>query len=393
MHSPVRVRMRSLLLGVGMAATLALPLVSHASNNRADTDTFTQTIGGMFINAADSLRFTNPIDRDLFAAGSVVSVDNEVGGDVFAAGQTVTITGTVNGSVRVAGNSVTIAGPVHGNVLVVGSTVILTKDAVIDGYLNAYGATVVIDGVVHKESSLAGAAVDINGTLNGAVQIDADATTVSDNAVLQSAVQVRGPEAPTISDAATGTDNITFEQVDDDDTGKNTDTASFFGAFGILAAGYWYIAMSIVALALLLLFPGCASGVASAMSAQRGATWGKGALLVFVTPIAVVALLMTLVGIPLAILTGMAYAVGMLLVQPLVGYWLGQKIFKAKADTSLALRYLYFLIGYVLVGLACMIPILGWLLGFVLAVWVFGAAWEHGCRCETPKAKPKKKKA
>ena len=94
-------------------------------------------------------------------------------------------------------------------------------------------------------------------------------------------------------------------------------------------------------------------------------------MLLVLTPIVIVLLLITLVGIPLAILVGLLFAVYLLLAKVIFGIALGRLI-NDKANWKLSL-YWAATIGIVVADLIIFIPIIGWIVGVFALLWSFGA--------------------
>ena len=87
---------------------------------------------------------TEVVDDDLFIGAQTVQIDGTVNGDVFIGAQIVIITGVINGNLHVGTNTLDLGGKIKGNVYA-GAQNVLVKGASIGGSLLAGAATANID--------------------------------------------------------------------------------------------------------------------------------------------------------------------------------------------------------------------------------------------------------
>ncbi len=86
------------------------------------------------------------VDDDLYVAAATLTIDGTVTGDVIAAARTITINGTVEGDLFAAAQTVTINGAVGDDARITGSALQLGPDATVADDLLASGASLVTDG-------------------------------------------------------------------------------------------------------------------------------------------------------------------------------------------------------------------------------------------------------
>jgi hypothetical protein len=154
-----------------------------------------------------------------------------------------------------------------------------------------------------------------------------------------------------------------------------------FSGFAVTLLVWLAVSISSLLLGLVLLaFAPRAADAAFVVA--REATWpsiGWGALLVFGLPILAVIALVTLVGIPLGVglLLALApiYSVGYV-----TGAWLlGRRIIKPPTS-----RFLAFLVGWVILRVLALIPVLGGLVWLVVTVFGLGALIVAAWRARRP---------
>ncbi|WP_408960028.1 polymer-forming cytoskeletal protein [Natrinema sp. 74] len=222
---------------------------------------------------------------DLEAFGGTVVVRGTVTGDVSAVGGDVTVadTGQVTGDLEAAGGSVTIAGAVDGGVETAGGSVTVTESGTVGGEFTAGAGNVIIDG-----------------TLEGDAVIGADTIRLGDTASIAGDLRYDG-------DLEGNTDAVAGDIQEDSSLG--VDVAPAIQPFASWLFAIYALAVNLLlGAALLALFPRFSAGVADnvATGPLRSGLVGLG---VFVgIPILLIALAITVIGIPLSILGAIAFA-------------------------------------------------------------------------------------
>ncbi|SEH17628.1 protein CcmA, bactofilin family [Natronorubrum sediminis] len=221
----------------------------------------------------------------LEAFGGTVVVSGTVTGDVSAVGGDVRVeeTGEVGGDLEAAGGSVTIAGTVDGDVDAAAGSLTITESGTVGGTLVA-GAGV----------------VTISGTLDGDAEIGADTIQLGDEA------QVAGDLR---YDATIEGDTDVVEGELEEDPALGVDGAPMIGPLASWVFAAYVLAANLLVGALLLaLFPRFSSGVAGHVAGEplRSGLVGIGVLLGI--PIVLIALAISVVGIPLSLFGGLLFA-------------------------------------------------------------------------------------
>jgi hypothetical protein len=213
-----------------------------------------------------------------------------------------------------------------------------------------------IDGEVTGSVLAFNGDVTISGTVEGDVASISGRVTLGDAAVVNGSLTSRFP--PQIPSSATVRGGVTQNQFDVD--------VLFVGriAFWLAAS----VASLLFGLLLILFVPRGAEATAQAARSRMGASIGFGLLLFIGIPVVGVIGLVTIVGalFGVAVLTGMvllylvAYAAGALS--------LGRLVLKHPRKAALA-----FLLGWVILRVMALVPVLGGFLFGAAAAWGFGA--------------------
>lgn len=335
------------------------------------------SFGGLHFAAGNIIRTAEHIDGDLFAAGYKVDVQETIAGDVFAAGQDIIIDEAVDGDIRVAGNTITIDAPVSGSVMAFGSTVMFTENAIIDGHITVAAASVEVMGTVKKQAAIGGAFVELYGTFEGPVEIEAENTYVKEGTVLLNTVDVRSPNEPDVEDGVEGADAISYEFVDYDEynSANEFDFDGFF-AGSLFFAFMKFITFLVLGAVVLLLFPTATKNVVERMESDWQNSLLGGLLVLILTPIVAVLIGITIIGLPLMGTIFMVYGLAAMLASIYVSISIGKRLFKNSEEHTGMQKVLHFGVGLLLLSIVTMIPLIGWFVSVVAIAWGIGGLWK-----------------
>lgn len=120
---------------------------------------------------------------------------------------------------------------------------------------------------------------------------------------------------------------------------------------------------------LILLLPQLTKQLVSLGLKQPGAAIGWGLLFLTVIPLLACLFIITLIGIPLGVVTILIYVISLSLAKLLAGLSLGSRLLK---DAKLQKPYLSLVLGLVIMVILQLIPIFGWLAYFILILFGLG---------------------
>lgn len=146
-----------LVLCTGGAA--AVPALSAAADDH----------GGPHFYSGTTVDVSGTVDGDVYAAGQSIIVSGDVTGDVIAAAQTITITGSVDGNVRLAGQDVTISGDVARSGTIFASSIVVADAGSVGNDIVATGSSIHIAGDVGRDLLVSASNLTIDGTVGGNV--------------------------------------------------------------------------------------------------------------------------------------------------------------------------------------------------------------------------------
>ena len=298
-------------------------------------------------------------------SGGTVTVgpDETIDGDLEAFGGTVVVEGTVTGDVGAFGGTVVIAGDVGGNLEVFGGTV--EVGGTVDGDVEAAGGTVTItDGArVGGSLSAGGSTVTVDGTIAEDAEVGAERLTLGSNAEIGGDLTYDGrldrADGATVDGTVSRTDGV---EVGPSRPGFSLPSGTFT-VYGVL--------VNLVAGAVLLVaFPRFSTTVADGVDDDPLRSGAFGLLALVGIPIVLTILLVTIVGIPLSLAGLVAYVflvwAGALYGRYAAGRWL---LGRARRES----RWGALSLGVLGVAFLKLVPILGDLVEAVVVLVGLGA--------------------
>ncbi|MBG6059408.1 cytoskeletal protein CcmA (bactofilin family) [Cryobacterium sp. MP_M5] len=281
------------------------------------------------------------VDGDVYASGQSVTISGNVRGDVIAAAQTVTITGTVDGNVRLAGGSITISGDVSRSGTVFAGTVIITDAGSIGKDLVSAGGDVAIAGEVGRDLLVSTGQLTVDGRVGGNVTYQSDtAARIRAGAVSGTVERIERKQPPQV---------------------EVSPWAVFVG--WLLGLLYALVALSLITIAAALLVPRLLQRVTDHLVPSPWKALLVGFVASIAVPIAFVALLVSIIGAPLALAVLLVWIVLTLATFVYGAYYLGRLLFRGNQHPVLKA-----LVGGVILIVGLQIP---WLNIVVWAAMVF----------------------
>ncbi|MGH0032266.1 MAG: zf-HC2 domain-containing protein [Myxococcota bacterium] len=315
------------------------------------------------------------VEESMFLSGERVTIDGVVQGDVWVGAERVFIGGTVEGTVYVMARDLEVSGTVDGNV--VGAIEHARIDGVVTGSITAAAEslTLAADASVERDLSL----VAESGLLNG--RVGRDVTFGGEELELRAEVgrnvDVRWAQRVALRDAARVEGDAVLRLREGDDGLVRAPGAVVAGEVTVEelprmrrhyldhykeASFYLMTAVGLVAgflfgLLLRWIAPSLWESDLST-SPQFLRSLGYGFLVLVATPIAVVAMGLTVVGLPVAILTAFVYVVMFYSASLLVGAWIGRSLLPPREPGLFAWARSFF-VGLAVLTVVGHLPFIG----------------------------------
>lgn len=263
------------------------------------------------------VRPTGPINGDLVAAAGRISVEYPIKGDAVLAAGSIDVRGRIGEDLRVAGGFVTLAGPVQGEALVVAGSIAFGPASDVGGRAWLAGGDVAVAGRFHRDVKVYARNILVLGHVTGDVhlfgttiellptaRVDGNVTYVSNTPIkIHTGARVKG--------------KITREP-------GRLPTLRMPGwppfrpllMFGLLAAGAL----------LLALFPRFTASTVQTVRGSPLGSLGLGTAIFFSLPPVILLLVISIIGIPIALVLAGVYAAALLAGFLMTALFMGERL-------------------------------------------------------------------
>jgi len=370
----------------GAAATVAAVAVvvfgglapadrAHAAEFRIEEDGTVRVDAGetiedtVFLGGENAI-MAGTIDGDLFAGAERVEITGTVHGNIYAAGESVTISGAVDGNVHAAGATVEVGTKVGGSGFLAGQSVTVTdaSDLSRGGFMA--GESVRSRGRVGRDLFFAADEMEIGGSVERNVSGYASEVGVGPSASVGGDLKVTVPKEDAVSiDGGAAIAGSTTIDVDEKHDHRPFANVGFY--VGAIAKA---LAMLLIALLVIAVFPRLRPSPPES-SNEVLKDMGIGFLALVATPVAMVLFAVTIIGIPVAIVLGVVYALLVFLSTLVVADFAGQRLpFGGNSTSGVLLRTGTALLVIIFVT---KIPFVGGGLGFLITIFGMGVLLMH----------------
>lgn len=338
-----------------LALITALPAPTLAAEFRSGDSI---TIEGTTINenlyiGGGQVNLTSPVSGDVFIAGGNISVSAPIKGDLFIAGGDIAITGPVSGDVRVGGGNVSISSSISGELLVGAGQVTLSSQATAGQVWAGTGQLTIAGKVGQVTAGVGKLTIAESATINGNLTYTSEnEATISPQAAISGETTRHIPPVRNVNK-------------------KGTTTLAGTSLIGLISS---YIMLILLMYAM----PNKVIAIGSAWRQNFASNLLWGVIGLVVTPIVVVLLLISVIGVPLALITMVLYIIGLyfanLLTIMAIGSWLRSIWIKKPAG---AIDWLSPLLGLATIAIVSIIPIVGAAAIFVAFIAGLGTLIRH----------------
>jgi cytoskeletal protein CcmA (bactofilin family) len=281
-----------------------------------------------------------------FRTGANVTVapDETISDDLIAAGANVEVAGQLKKGLKAFGANISIPGTVSGEVYSAGADIDLS--GTFGSKVTAVGASVVLSGTFDQDVEVASAKLTLM-----------PATIIRANLVYSAAVLEKQEGSQVLGTVTERQEPIKAEKVHEwREKGERAAKRA-----GI---AFWFIstiALVLVGLIISSVFPNQTNRVVGAISQSPWKSIGLGLVFLVVVPVAIVIALVTVVGIPAAIIAGFLYAIIVYVSRIYIGVWIGRKVIGALKRKQITSLFWPLVVGITIIALIGLIPFIGWI--------------------------------
>jgi hypothetical protein len=320
--------------------------------------------------AGDSVNINVQAKDDIYAAAGNIVISGVVDGDVIVVGGNVVINADIKGNLRAAGGSVTINGDVGKNISFFGGDITIGEGVEVGKNVIFGGGNVKINGLINKNLYGGGGNVVLNSEILGNLILNSETIiygnleySAGDKAVVSPGAQIQNEEKFSKINAKKGAFKLpVFE-------------AKMLKTFYLIFQFISLLAIIIVGLIITLLFKKFTEKTQKQVNKEILILILKGLVLLIVTPIILFILSITIIGLPLAFILGVLYVIALYLSKIFVAIFIGDRIIKAVKKTKDVNLIGAMILGLVILYIIFAIPIIGWLIKFVVLLWGLGVLY------------------
>lgn len=343
-------------LALALLPVMAWAGIAHAQQF-ATTVEQGQTVDSSLHSVGRTIDISGTINGDVFCAGKVVNIDATVHGDVLCAGQDVTVNGKVDGDVRIAAQTASVNAEVKQSLSVAAMSFSLDAGATVGRDVSATGDTLNLKGMIGRDVAAAGNTVIFNGKVGRNVRAGSAQVNMKENARI-------GGNFTYTSNAELQKSRRAMV------AGKLTRTATpkheRRSMLGFNLGWYLFLLVGTMSVGLLLawLFPQFLRKQSGYITEGFGSTMLTGFIASIAMPLILMALAVSLVGIPLGFFLVLYWVAASMLVGPIVGYYAGVMVLRTKKNMALIS-----IVGSALIVSVWSLPFVGFLL-FLASYWL-----------------------
>ena len=334
------------------------------------------------------------VNDDLFVGGELVEINGIVNGDVFAGGETVRLNGTINGDLHIAAGIVELAGTVTDDVYIGAGTVRIWDTTIGGSLILGSGEAYLSDATYIGSSLIAGAglvdtkakigrnaligagAIAFDSVLGGEARLASGDISVGSNSVVGGDLYYMldaDDREIKVSNEASVSGSITRLKADADGLKRVKSGASAgWKAFKISFDIFSFLGAVAVGLVGIKLFPKQFEEVTKIVKTKTAKSIGIGFLVAVTFVPAVVGIMLTLVGIPFALILLILVILEMYFAKLFVGLSVGSWILP-KVGVKKSSPYGEFIAGLFIIYLAKAIPFIGFFVSVIVLLTGLGA--------------------
>ncbi len=323
----------------------------------------------------ESVVITEDLVGDVYVGSGQVLVEGKIDGDLLVGGGKVTLNGEVTEDVRVAAGDVVFNGRVGQDVTAGAGTVTFGPNSEVAGSVTVGSGMVVFNGEVIGDVWVGAGATQLSGVFGQDVNLETSEVQVLPNAIISGNLTAKYEEKADVSDQAQimGEQNLEKKYRAVQTEQARDRMVNFNKGMGQAKSGMALLLGLVSGLVLMYLFPKAADAVTSELLKNPLSSLGWGLIKLMVVPLGAVLLMVTIVGLPLAFLMLMGYAMGMMVASWVAGKAIGEAVYKKSKVSFLKNRYIQFAVGLVLLKLVGLLPLVGWLIKLISFLMGFGA--------------------
>ncbi|MGB4076167.1 MAG: hypothetical protein WBK28_00485 [Minisyncoccia bacterium] len=359
---------------LALLVALLIPLSAGAATLRADTTlTLSESLSGNAYLAASTLSITAPLPGDLVAAAGTLEVSAPIAGDTLLLAGVADFKAPLAGDVRIAAGRLSMSAEVTGELAALAHRLIITGKV---GEVRAAGGTVELVGGAHGPVTIYGENVTLGGEFSENVRVIASGqVSLQEGTLIHGVFEYNAPQEASIPEGARVDGGVRYIG-----SASFLPTAEEAKTFALAGIGIFFLVRLVAAMLaaglLTGLFPEFARRIVHESIGRSPRRFLLLALLGFATvvatPVLILLLLASFVGIGIAALIGALYVLMLMLTFLYAGVIAGS-VFARVLLKRPGVSWRSAAFGILILYLLGLMPLVGLLAYFVLASAALGA--------------------
>jgi hypothetical protein len=321
-----------------------------------------------------NINISAPIERDLVLIGGEIEINSPVKRDFSAIGSNIVINKDIKEDLRIIGSNININSDLEGDVIIIGAKVFISKDVKIDKKAIIIAGEVEINGVLIDGVKITASKVIINGEIYGDNVINTDKLVFGNNGLIKGTLNVSKNADFNDIEKVQGTINFIEKQVKERST---------------FASIYNFLALFVFGLVFMWLFGKVIDRSDAFIVNNTLKSLIVGLIAFIFIPILAFILLITIIGLPIALILFALYLVMILFSFIIIPYRIGRIIMGLFNVNN---RILCLLVGLVIFLILIALPYLGGLVVFLSLIIGSGSFILLFTKQSVTKKKSKRKK-
>jgi cytoskeletal protein CcmA (bactofilin family) len=314
------------------------------------------------------------LKKDLVTAGGNLLVTGTVERDIIAAGGTLELLGDVGGNVRVAGGTITIGKEVGGDLVIAGGMVHIASGATIKGDVIVAAGQLIIDGTVKGGINAVAKDVTINGAVGKNVSIKMNQRlSLGKDAKIEGDLAYRSIAPAVMTEGATVVGKTDFQKIEQPTRVDERARAALLGLIGFMVL-VKLLAMLVVSVVAVVLFKKPLQTLVKTATEHFGREMVRGFVVLIVVPVAILIAFISLVGMVFGVIGMLSYILLIIAAKIVTGILFGAALVKlVKKTKEYEVTWQNAVIGTIAIELVCLVPVIGWVVAFLLFLASFGS--------------------
>ncbi|MCL2323072.1 MAG: hypothetical protein FWC47_13340 [Oscillospiraceae bacterium] len=334
--------------------------------NQVSDVVLNQKVFGITVITGNNIDVSADIDGTSIVFGNGIDIKGNINGDLISFGNYITMEGSVDGNSYLFGNSISLIGKVSRDFFGFGSNISIKDSAQVLRDVIMFSANNTVTGNVGRNISSYAGTTSLNGSIGGNAYIEGSMNLNSSATINGNLNQVNDKEDSLNGAKVSGDVKYTYRNPNVNEitmAQRISSTIRSFIFFLILGTVIWLI--------VIFLKP---SFIKKGMDLLEKPlqTIGLGAIILIVAPIAIIITLITIVGIPIGIISAMIYGILIYLSRFLFSIIIANFLVKKLNLKSFHNNFWYVLLTFLIVSILSKIPYLSTILAIAYVCAVFG---------------------